>query len=566
VSEGDGLRRLSRGDVVGRRYEIVRLLGDGLLGSTYEAHPLTGGTPLAIKFIQPRLVRNPKDRERFEHAFRRARAIKGEGLVEYGELGNFENTLFFTQEFFVGINLRDLIAEYSSAQRAFSLQEACQLVLKMLQAVSILHENDLFHRNLKPENVLVHTRNVGPGGRVVRTIKITDAGLADIVNPTLFAESYINRNEARYLAPELSGFDQAGTAASDIYSIGVMLYEILIGQPPRGTYLSPTQLRGDLPEHIDDIVEVAMAADGEDRYPSVRDMENDIQRSFQGLIVSERPRTSFKNIMIGLGIALAVIVLAGMYASTLTPEETKQSAVEQARYKDDQIRMMVLRKAHLPSEAELQAMVAQHPDMLYIAPGPFVMGRLHQEPMEYEHSPGRNQPLASPSEPLTRVVDVPGFYVDRYEFPNRVKNKKGDAVRPRVRLTWENAQAACDRVNKRLCTEEEWEKACKGPENAIYSYDDMFDEGMCGSGVDGSRSLGGNTACISGYGVADMSGNVREWTVSQPKGKENRRVVKGGLQSNARRGSRCAFSTDENKGYADTTTGFRCCLSLPKPE
>ena len=106
---------------------------------------------------------------------------------------------------------------------------------------------------------------MGPAGQVVRTIKITDVGLADIVNPSIFAEGYISREEARYLAPELGGFAMEGSSSSDLYSAGVILYELLVGQPPRGTYLSPTTLRDDLPEHIDDVVEVAMAADPADR-------------------------------------------------------------------------------------------------------------------------------------------------------------------------------------------------------------------------------------------------------------------------------------------------------------
>ena len=117
MADEEGLRKLARGDVIARRYEIVGLLGEGLLGVTYEAQQLAGGKRLAIKFIRPRLVRNPKDRERLEHAFRRTRAIKGDGLIQFGELGNFENTVFFTQEYFDGVNLRELIAEYAEEQR-----------------------------------------------------------------------------------------------------------------------------------------------------------------------------------------------------------------------------------------------------------------------------------------------------------------------------------------------------------------------------------------------------------------------------------------------------------------
>ena len=67
---------------------------------------------------------------------------------------------------------------------------------------------------------------------------------------------------------------------------------------------------------------------------------------------------------------------------------------------------------------------------------------------------------------------------------------------------------------------------------------------------------------MSGYGVADMSGNLREWTASQPGAKDDRRVVKGGLRSNNLRGSRCAYSNDERMNYSDSTLGFRCCLSV----
>ena len=68
---------------------------------------------------------------------------------------------------------------------------------------------------------------------------------------------------------------------------------------------------------------------------------------------------------------------------------------------------------------------------------------------------------------------------------------------------------------------------------------------------------------MSGYSVADMSGNLREWTSSVAGKKAGRRVVKGGHRSNPQRGSRCAFGKDERATYGDTTLGFRCCLGLP---
>jgi len=586
VAEDNGMKTLQRGDVINGRYEIVRALGDGMLGATFLAKHMASDKQVAIKFLHARLVRNPKDRERLEMAFRAAKALKNEGIIRYGELGNYESTVFFTQEYYKAQSLRELMNEYLAAGKSFSLAEACQLTIKILEAVQFLHDAEQVHGNLKPENILVHSKPVGPAGQVVRTVKITDVGLGAIVNPSIFAEGYISREEARYLAPELAGFATDGTSGSDLYSVGVILYELLVGQPPRGTYLAPTQLRDDLPEHIDDVVEVAMASDAQDRYPTPKDMTNDLQQSFQGLIVSGKPRTSLKNIMMGLAVALGVVGVAGMYASTITPEEQKKSAIELAIEADDRARSQVAANAKMPSDEELKAMVKDRKDMLYIPAGPYLKGRLKQEPMATEvmkperkngeivrdaegnpvMKPAGKKKVASQAEPIHEVVKVPGFYIDRFEYPNRVKNADESPVMPVAKATWEEAADACKDLGKRLCTEEEWEKACKGPENTIYSYSDVYDEEMCGNGVEETHHLGQNDACISGYGVADMSGNLREWTASQPGTKADRRVVKGGLRSNNIRGSRCAYSIDEGQNFSDSTLGFRCCLTVPEAE
>jgi serine/threonine protein kinase len=582
VAEDKAWKTLTRGDVINGRYEIVRGLGDGLLGATYLAKHLASEKHVAIKFLHAPLVRYPKDRERLEAAFRSAKALKHDGIIRYGELGNFESTVFFTQEYYKAQSLRELMDEYLAEGKAFTLQEACQITLKILTAIQHLHDLDMVHRNLKPENVLIHSKLAGPGGQVVRTIKLTDVGLADIVNPSIFAEGYVSREEARYLAPELAGFGLAGSSASDLYALGVILYELLVGQPPRGTYLSPTQLRSDLPDHIDDIVEVAMAADAADRYPTPQDMINDIQQSFQGLIMSEKPRTSLKNIMMGLGAALAVVALVGMYASTLTPEEQKKSATELNADADARVRTRVQNQTVMP--VDLKKMNSAHKEMLFVAEGPFVKGRLKQEPMyrkvlrvkmDDKGTPvlgsdgtpvleptGQRKPVASQSEPLLQVVKVPGFYIDRYESPNQPTSDEGAPNMPTHKVTWQQAADTCSTRGKRLCTEEEWEKACKGPENEIYGYGDVYDQVKCGDGVDEIHHLGQTKDCISGYGVADLSGNLREWTASKPGGKEGRRLVKGGLRSNNERGSRCAYANDERENYADHTLGFRCCLNV----
>lgn len=542
-----------RGTRIAGKYEIEKDLGEGMLGRVYLAKHLRSGKHLALKFIRPKLTATPADLERLKLAFARVKPLRHNNIVRYGDISQHGDIWFFSQEYFPGKSLRQLMDEYQEAHRSFTLQEACQIINKILEAVQYLHDHGIIHRNLKPENVIVRSRQTGPGGKItVHEVKVTDAGLAAVVNPTIFAESFISRDEAPYLAPELSGFDQGGTPPSDVYAVGVMLYELLVGQTPRGTYLSPTQLRGDLPEHIDDIVEIALGPNAEDRYPTARDMLNDIQRSFSGELYDDTTSGSFRNIIIGL--AVAVLVMAGVGVYFQVREQPDPLAAARAR--DEQMRNMVAASLRVPSEAELKAMVADHPDMLYIPKGPYIRGRLYSEDLS----------LASQSEPIAQVAKTAGFYIDRFEFPNRTRDKDGNPVKPVAKVTWQEAADACARMGKRLCTEDEWERACKGPANWIYSYGDTYDPEMCGGGVEQVYEIGQHENCVSGYGVFMLSGGLREWTATKAGTKGDRRIVKGGLRGNPARGTRCAFAVDESANYADNTLGFRCCLDVPGEE
>ncbi len=158
--------------------------------------------------------------------------------------------------------------------------------------------------------------------------------------------------------------------------------------------------------------------------------------------------------------------------------------------------------------------------------------------------------LEAPARPVTTAA----YWIDKYEYPNVIGEK------PLVNITWYEAKEKCAMVGKRLCTEREWEKACRGPENWLYPYGQTYQSERCRTGREWGDGPGpiGATGCVSGYGVADMSGNVQEWTLGESV---EERAIRGGFWQSVGYQSRCTTRLFFNVIYTDTTVGFRCCKS-----
>ena len=183
---------------------------------------------------------------------------------------------------------------------------------------------------------------------------------------------------------------------------------------------------------------------------------------------------------------------------------------------------------------------------IFIASGPFIMGASSGDP-------DRN-----PGEKYNEVVKVAGFCIDKYEFPNK------QGAMPMGGVNWSKAKQQCEAVSKRLCSEEEWEKACKGPKNLKYPYASSYDAAKCNTedakGDDRPLAASGAlAACVSGFGVADMSGNLWEWTSSQLQPNLQDRVLRGGSYSRPDYHDRCANRYNSLPSVISKEFGFRCC-------
>jgi len=166
----------------------------------------------------------------------------------------------------------------------------------------------------------------------------------------------------------------------------------------------------------------------------------------------------------------------------------------------------------------------------------------------------------------TESVRVDGFFIDRYEYPNILGHL------PLVNVTWEEAQALCRELSKRLCTEREWERACRGPANLVLGYGDTFEPGRCNTpwmehGVWQRGAVspsGGFPDCATELGVHDLVGNVWEWTAGWYDQGRGWRSARGGSWFHnvnlARADGR--YGRHLTSTYRLDLIGFRCCRSV----
>jgi formylglycine-generating enzyme required for sulfatase activity len=159
------------------------------------------------------------------------------------------------------------------------------------------------------------------------------------------------------------------------------------------------------------------------------------------------------------------------------------------------------------------------------------------------------------------------FCIDRYEYPNQL------GVKPKLQNTWYQAKAQCEAQNKRLCVDNEWTQACRGPDNLPYPYGYKRDATACRidlpwqdpsmhtfEELDKTVPAGSMPKCVSAYGAYDMTGNGDEWCQTSG-GTPYQSVLKGGHPHGVR--NRCTPRTDcHNEYFSFYDTGFRCCKDL----
>ncbi len=284
--------------VFDRRYVIKRKLGSGGMADVYLAEDQELGRNVALKLLNERHAADEQFVERFRREAQSAAGLNHPNIVSIFDRGYAEGTYYIAMEYLEGRTLKELLVRNGPTPIPVSIEYARQI----LGALAFAHRNGIVHRDIKPHNIVV-----GSDGR----LKVTDFGIARS-GASQMTEAGSIVGTAQYLSPE-----QARGAAvdprSDLYSLGIVLYEMLTGHVPftgdtpveiAMKHLSlapepPSALRPEVPHNLDAVVMRALAKDPDQRYGSAEEMDAELARVARGLAVSRETEEAMTQVLSG---------------------------------------------------------------------------------------------------------------------------------------------------------------------------------------------------------------------------------------------------------------------------
>ncbi len=266
-----------KGQKISDRYQIIKSIGEGGMANVYLAYDTILDRNVAVKVLRGDLATDEKFVRRFQREALSASSLSNPNIVEVYDVGEDNGEYYIVMEYVEGKHLKSLLKKRGKLTTA----EVIDIVLQITNGLSVAHDSYIIHRDIKPQNILILENGL---------IKITDFGIAVAMNSTQLTQTNSVMGSVHYIPPEQAS-GKGATLQSDIYSIGILMYELLTGKLPfRGDNAVEIALKHlkepipsireelpDLPQSVENIILKATAKNPKNRYSDAREMHEDLQ-------------------------------------------------------------------------------------------------------------------------------------------------------------------------------------------------------------------------------------------------------------------------------------------------
>lgn len=266
-----------KGQKISDRYQIIKSIGEGGMANVYLAYDTILDRNVAVKVLRGDLATDEKFVRRFQREALSASSLTNPNIVEVYDVGEDNGEYYIVMEYVEGKHLKQLLKKRGK----LTVPEVVDITLQITNGLSVAHDSYIIHRDIKPQNILILENGL---------IKITDFGIAVAMNATQLTQTNSVMGSVHYLPPEQAS-GKGATLQSDIYSIGILMYELLTGKLPfKGDNAVEIALKHlkepmpsireeipDIPQAIENIILKATAKNPKNRYADAREMHEDLK-------------------------------------------------------------------------------------------------------------------------------------------------------------------------------------------------------------------------------------------------------------------------------------------------
>ena len=267
---------IMKGQKISDRYQIIKSIGEGGMANVYLAYDTILDRNVAIKILRGDLANDEKFVRRFQREALAASSLSNPNIVEVYDVGEDNGQYYIVMEYIEGKHLKELLKKRGH----LTLTEVVDIMLQITDGMSVAHDSYIIHRDIKPQNIMILENGL---------VKITDFGIAMAMNATQLTQTNSVMGSVHYLPPEQAN-GKGATLQSDIYSMGILMYELLTGKLPyRGENAVEIALKHlkeplpsireempSLPNSIENIIKRATAKNIKNRYNDAREMHEDL--------------------------------------------------------------------------------------------------------------------------------------------------------------------------------------------------------------------------------------------------------------------------------------------------